>query len=112
MLEAELLAAGMRREQVQVIIDEPVAINAMLSFAEVGDIVLLFADKIARSWKQVIYFRNDGSQANVNAQDAVLPATMQASESMGYDRASSALIEGMTLIEDERGVRLARDQDN
>ena len=111
LLEAELLAAGMGRDQVQVIIDEPAAITATLELAQPGDIVLLFADKIARSWKQVIYFRNEGSQSNLPVDAAPMPAPMQA-EGVPYDRESSALIEGLTLIQDERGVRLAREQEN
>ena len=111
-LEAELLASGFPREELQVIVDEQQSITATLELAKPGDIVLLFADKIARSWKQVIYFKNDGSQSNVAEREAE-PAPMAQTEGpISIDRESTALIEGLTLIQDERGVRLAREQDN
>jgi len=31
-----------------------------------GDLVLVFADKISRSWKQVIYFGKDRSHADAD----------------------------------------------
>ena len=72
------------------------AIDAALRMGQPGDLVLIFADALTRSWKQVIKFRAEGSAPLLKA-EATLPATV-----MGADEAVSE-IEG--LVRDERGVR-------
>ncbi len=39
--------------------DEQIAVQTALSMAEPGDLVVMFADEITRTWKQVIYFGRD-----------------------------------------------------
>ena len=56
LLRESLLAAGVADSAIDVVIAEPDAVNRALSMAEPGDLVLLFADQITRTWKQVIYF--------------------------------------------------------
>ena len=47
----------MPAEQILVIPDEQAATDTALREAQPGDLLLLFADAITRSWKQVIQFR-------------------------------------------------------
>jgi cyanophycin synthetase len=57
LLRDALLGAGVPAEQVLVIPDEQAATDAALREAEAGDLLLIFADGITRTWKQVIQFR-------------------------------------------------------
>jgi cyanophycin synthetase len=52
-----MLAAGVPAERILVIPDEQMATDTALREAQPGDLLLLFADAITRSWKQVIQFR-------------------------------------------------------
>jgi cyanophycin synthetase len=102
LMEAELLAAGYPAEKIRVIPDEQEAMDAGLKMARRGDLLLLFADKISRSWKQVIYFKGeDGAEA---------PTPEPAAAALPL--ADAPLFEQATLIQDERGVRLARESED
>jgi cyanophycin synthetase len=57
LLRDALLAAGVPAEQILVIPDEQAATDTALREAQPGDLLLIFADAITRSWKQVIQFR-------------------------------------------------------
>ena len=63
MLEKTLLDEGYPKEKIQVIPDEQEAIAAALNMAGRGDLLLVFADMISRSWKQIIYFKPEGEEA-------------------------------------------------
>lgn len=94
------------------IVDEPTAIDAALRMARRGDLVLLFADKVSRSWKQVIYFKPDHGEGSTPppaapGSAAALPPALGSSLAVG-----EMLLEGATVIQDERGVRIAREGDD
>jgi len=57
LLRDALLAAGVPAERLLVIPDEQTATDTALREAQPGDLLLIFADAITRSWKQVIQFR-------------------------------------------------------
>ncbi len=57
LLRDGLLAAGVAPHRIQVIPDEREAMTAGLKMARPGDLLLLFADDLARTWKQVLEFR-------------------------------------------------------
>jgi cyanophycin synthetase len=107
MLAAELRAAGVEPERISVIPDEQEAVAAALRMAAPGDLLLVFADAITRSWKQVIHFEEAASEPAPSAPPARTPAVALA--------ASPASGEGYgdgTLVRDERGVRLSFDGDD
>ncbi len=58
-----LEAAGVAPAQITLIPDEQEAIDAALRMGRPGDLVLIFADALMRSWKQVIKFRPEGAPA-------------------------------------------------
>jgi len=105
LMEAELLASGFPRAELQVIPEEQAAISAALAAGQRGDLLLLFADKIARSWKQVIYFKPSFEGAGAPAPPRSAPAVLLA-------EGAGEVLDGAQVIEDERGVRLARERDD
>jgi cyanophycin synthetase len=58
---AALRAAGVREEAISIIPDEQEAIDAALRMGREGDLLLVFADALVRSWKQVTKFRMEGA---------------------------------------------------
>jgi cyanophycin synthetase len=61
MLAATLVANGIHDARISVIVDEQAAIDAALRMAARGDLLLVFADALARGWKQIVHFRPDGA---------------------------------------------------
>lgn len=115
LLEAELLATGFPAERLSVVPDEQEAVDVGLRAAQPGDLLLVFADKISRSWKQVIYFKPDGEAEARSESHAPPPPPSSHALPLGLDVAGAAgegLSGGMTVIADERGVRIAREQDD
>ncbi len=105
LLRAGLVEAGVGAAQVQVIPDEQEALEAALRMALPGDLLLCFIDQIARCWSQVAQFRPElpaGPRSSVPAAPAIdLPDVPEP---------RVGLLEA--VIRDERGVRLAREQDD
>jgi cyanophycin synthetase len=60
---AALVEAGVLKDAISVIPDEQEAIDAALKMGQAGDLLLIFADALARSWKQITKFKTVGSQA-------------------------------------------------
>jgi cyanophycin synthetase len=121
MIRDALLAAGIADDTISVIPDEQRAIDHVLQMAEPGDLVLIFADALARSWKQVVHFRPAGSveapatngdraTATVVAEDEGLADAPPDDEALRS--ASRPLIEELAVVRDERGVHLARESDD
>ncbi|MFO1173880.1 MAG: cyanophycin synthetase [Paracoccaceae bacterium] len=99
MLKAELLKAGVKKAQITLIDSEVEAIEAGLAAARPGDLLVVFADELARSWKQIIYFKKAEREAIAH------PPVKPDRPAVGFE---DLLAGGDQLIRDERGVRLAR----
>src|SRR6187397_675965 len=56
-----LEAAGVAKSAISIIPDEQEAIDAALRMGEPGDLLLVFADALTRSWKQITKFRPAGA---------------------------------------------------
>jgi cyanophycin synthetase len=95
-----LLSEGVKDSQITLLANEVAAIDTALAAAQQGDLLVIFADELARSWKQIIYFKKAEREAIAAAQPAksLRPA-------VGFEE---LLASGETLIRDERGVRLAK----
>ena len=76
MLEATLLSHGIGRDRVEVIVDEQEAIDAALRHAQPGDLVLIFADALARGWKQITQFKPDFDRATLVSVKKQVPQTI------------------------------------
>src|SRR5580692_9783882 len=59
LMEKALLDAGLKKEQVEIVADEQQAVEHALRTAKRGDLLLVFADKINRCWKQITKFKGD-----------------------------------------------------
>jgi len=97
-----LQAAGVGESAITVIPDEQQAIDAALRMGQPGDLVLVFADALTRSWKQIIRFKPDGDmpKAAVRTEVPVLETTL--------DEQLVAAMEG--VVRDERGLRFEREE--
>jgi cyanophycin synthetase len=101
-----LMAKGVPASAISVIPDEQEALDAALRMGQPGDLLLVFADALVRSWKQIIKFRPEGSAAPAEKPkpiDLPLPVTP-------VDESAFTGMEGM--IRDERGIRFARDAED
>jgi cyanophycin synthetase len=105
-MSRRLRAAGVGGDAISVIPDEQEAIDAALRMAQPGDLLLIFADALVRSWKQVIKFRPEGAQeTRVPAPAAVVVETPPVEPA--FDEASFAAMGG--VVRDERGIHLSRE---
>jgi cyanophycin synthetase len=66
---AALRAAGVDEHAISIIPDEQEAIEAALRMGREGDLLLVFADALVRSWKQVTKFRMEGAAYSSPAGD-------------------------------------------
>jgi len=107
---AALKAAGVREAAISIIPDEQEAMSAALQMGQPGDLLLIFADALVRSWKQIIKFKPEGAAApQPPPPPPPLSVGLEASAD-GSARAGEAAgvpfsLDG--LIRDERGVRFA-----
>jgi cyanophycin synthetase len=105
-MAAALRAAGVREQAISLIPDEQEAITAALEMGQPGDLLLVFADALVRSWKQITKFKPAGAVAPQHApQPAPPPAPVFRAEAKSEALAPAFSLEG--LIRDERGVRVA-----
>ena len=107
---AALHAAGVPESAISIIPDEEEAIAAALEMGRPGDLLLVFADALVRSWKQITKFRVQGmpSPAAPAPIESLVapPASYAADPTPGAGEGGPGMnLEG--LIRDERGVRLA-----
>ncbi|HVH85026.1 MAG TPA: cyanophycin synthetase, partial [Steroidobacteraceae bacterium] len=121
---AALREAGVAAEAISIIPDEQEAIEAALNLGQQGDLLLIFADQLTRSWKQITKFKPAGGGARTEPREARAgPAAARGEDGhfvagFGADGAGrgheagppAASLEG--LIRDERGVRFAPEADD
>ncbi len=107
MMKEELMRNGVAESAIRVIPNEVDAVQAGLEMAEPGDLLMIFGDDSARCWKQIIYFSSEEEEAEgVESSSAAAHEPAQAAPAGEFE---DMLDPDLTLIRDERGVRLARD---
>jgi cyanophycin synthetase len=104
MLKDKLLEEGIHSDAIEVIPDEQEATTRGLELANSGDLVLVLGDNVKRTWKQIIYFN---SGAHVEDTGAKLPASIELPETDEFTFDSN-----LEIISDERGVRIAREEND
>ncbi|MDQ3228790.1 MAG: Mur ligase family protein, partial [Pseudomonadota bacterium] len=102
--------AGVAADAITIIPDEQQAVDAALRMAQPGDLVLMFADALARTWKQIIKFRTDGAPVPAPPQRKELPQPEHARREQAQGETTFAEMQG--VIRDERGLRYERDSDD
>jgi cyanophycin synthetase len=100
---AALIEAGVPESAISVIPEEQEAIDSALRMGRAGDLLLIFADALVRSWKQIIRFRPEGAPAA--AARAPAPAAAAPVIEPPIESAAPLSLDG--LIRDERGIRYA-----
>ncbi len=106
LLRDGLLANDVPADHIDMVPDEREAHEHALRLARPGDLVLLFADALTRTWKQVINFRPDAARSpadRARAAPAVVP---------DLPPVEVPSLNGDALVRDERGVRLARETED
>jgi cyanophycin synthetase len=104
-----LLAAGVATDRVSIIPDEKEAIDAALRMAAPGDLLLVFADALVRSWKQIIKFRADGSPEPHDTFAAPSTGAPVAREP-AFEEAGFATFGD--VVRDDRGIHVSREADD
>ena len=107
LLREALLEHGITDSQITVIPDEVQAINAALSLGQRGDLILIFGDKPSRCWKQIIYFKPEGTHS-LQPLESVKSNGASGAIPGNSDDAPQLQLQSMQLVSDERGVRLAQ----
>ncbi len=97
-----LLEAGVADENIQVIADEEPAVDYALTHAKAGDLLVITADDLTRTWKQIVSLNSD-KQENKKT----IPGTKMF---MPPREKRYPLEQDEEIIIDERGVRLARSE--
>jgi cyanophycin synthetase len=114
-----LKAAGVPADAISIIPDEQDAIDAALRMGQPGDLLLIFADALARSWKQITKFKGSGAvpaitsstpmEARTNGTGIAASTASTASTPLSASAPAETMadfnFEGM--IRDERGIRVA-----
>jgi cyanophycin synthetase len=107
LIAARLQAQGVADAAISIIPDEHDAVDAALRMAGPGDLVLVFADALVRSWKQIIKFQPEGeaprSTLKTQAPFLQLPTLSPASE-------ESAFVAMEGVVRDERGLVFEREE--
>jgi len=96
-----LAAAGVSDSAISTIPDEQEAVEAALHMGQPGDLVLVFADALTRTWKQIIKFQPHGEMTRIVARPE-LPSL-----DSGADDAPFIEMEGM--VRDQRGLVFERE---
>ncbi|MDB4912827.1 MAG: cphA [Gemmatimonadetes bacterium] len=126
MLVAALREAGIPEDRITLIVDEQQAIDTALRMARSGDLLLIFADALARGWKQIVNFKTDERESVVPSPrasrsvpraavveegpaDDVQPAKPAMIRDVWPSRFSTRVDE-LVLVRDARGVILAPEE--
>ena len=102
MLRDQLRESGVKKRRIEVVPDEPEAIDAALGMAGEGDLVVIFGDNIERCWSQVAGHQAKEGKVEDAREDKPVQSFVE------EDPEAFTLDPGSELVRDERGVRIAR----
>jgi cyanophycin synthetase len=108
MLATRLKARGVEDAAITIIADEQLAIDHALRQGQMGDLILIFADALSRSWKQVTKFKAAGSEQR--KPKPAVPIRDESAESPFSEAADTVAQEGM--VRDERGLVFSREAED
>ncbi len=104
-ISARLNECGVSPDAIEIIPDEADCVDASLRMCRSGDLLLIFGDDTTRTWKQIIQFDVEGSDAVEKAASTPVPSDLPDIETYVLDSRAD-------LVRDERGVRLAREEND
>ena len=102
------VAPAHAKSAITIIPDEQEAIDAALRMGQPGDLLLVFADALTRSWKQITKFKPAGAPEPAIRSAPAASAPLLAEPAP--EPAPFTSLEG--LLRDERGIRLAPEVDD
>ena len=105
LLKKGLIDAGVPEDDIELIASEEAANQRALEMARGGDLILILADQVTRSWKQIIYFQPGEDVGSGPADRPIVEVPDEFLGDFSFD-------EDLELIRDERGVRIARESDD
>ncbi|MGH8273447.1 MAG: cyanophycin synthetase [Gammaproteobacteria bacterium] len=105
-----LMAGGVAEDAISIIPDEQEAIDAALRMAGPGDLLLVFADALVRSWKQIIKFSPEGTPPRVESADSPAVHTPGPAVELEFDESSYADLGD--VVRDERGIHVSREEND
>jgi len=106
MLRETLLAEGVPAEAIELIPEEVRAVQHGLESSRRDDLLLVFADSIGRTWKQIQEFQSDEATEHEGASNT--PHAVDLSDFLDSSGLKELGLDGeMELVRDERGVRVA-----
>ncbi|MEO6519474.1 MAG: cyanophycin synthetase, partial [Pseudoxanthomonas sp.] len=97
-----LQSAGVEEAAISIIPDEQQSVEAALRMGEAGDLLLIFADALTRTWKQITKFQPQGEVAKASPR-VELPSLETSEEEIPF-----AEMEG--VIREERGLVFEREE--
>ena len=103
-IAAALREAGVPEAAISVIPDEQEAIDAGLRMGQPGDLLMVFADVLARSWKQITKFKPEGAAAAPERASELPTLQALAAEEPEFDLAG--------LVREERGLVFVPDEES
>jgi cyanophycin synthetase len=113
MLREEMLAAGVPEAAIAIVPREDRAVDTALRAARPGDLLLVFGDAVARTWKQIVQF-DPSADGAAPPPGRTVPRRDDADELplVAVPAATTADLAGAGWIRDERGVHLALEEDD
>ena len=105
MLRDQLVANGIDPAAIDIIPDEVLAVEGALDVAKEGDLVVLFVDNVRRCWNQVIHFEGHDTETVSPEMAKPVHSFVEA------DPDAFSLDSSVRLVRDERGVRVAREEE-
>ena len=100
------MANGVDEGKIEIVPLEVESVARALEMAQEGDLVVLFADDVRRSWNQVTHYESDSDTPDTSE------VTKPAHSFVEVDPGAFSLEPGARLVRDERGVRLAREEES
>ncbi|MFO0747114.1 MAG: cyanophycin synthetase [Myxococcota bacterium] len=102
-----LIDAGYHDARITIIPDERECVDAALKFCARDDLLLIFGDAISRCWKQVTKFvPGDRTELPRSKRETAVPLDAETAGAFSGEPVTSTFGD---IIEDARGVRLARE---
>jgi cyanophycin synthetase len=116
MIAAQLISQGVSESAVEIVNDEQAAVAHALEICAEGDLLVVFGDDITRCWKQIIHVNTvqTAGSAAPSASAPVSPSSATLVDKTSEPADDSEKFElpvGQSLIRDERGVRIARNEE-
>jgi cyanophycin synthetase len=113
MLKEGLVNAGVAPDNIEMIQSEQEAVDRALNMAQEGDLVVIFADKLKRTWKQIVFLNKEHHSETIK-ENSEKQETFSASiiaQDPSLSREISEVIKS-GIITDESGVRVVSDEED